>query len=191
MKNIAYLFSIISFSLCVQNCNKIKNKVKEKMHVPDYSYKNEGIDNFYYSHSEVGNTPVIPLVKPYNISNIGSPREWYLDTYTAKLNNELGGGISPIESFNCKDNYIYGYKPFEEDKEDPKFNSPEKWFIIDVQEKKLIYFDKKVSFIKAIKELNLPETFLNPDEVYEQYTKDPVLPWFPENIKKQLEKVKK
>lgn len=160
------------------------------MHLPDYSYKNAGIDEFYYSHSDIGNTPIIPLIKPYNISNIGSPREWYLDTYRAKLNNELGGGISPILKFNCKDKYVYGYKPFEKDEKDSKFDSSEKWFIIDTKEKKLTYFDKESDFKIELKKFNLPETFLNPDEIYQQYKNDPVLPWFPEDIKKQLEEIK-
>ncbi|WP_343681545.1 hypothetical protein [Chryseobacterium arthrosphaerae] len=183
MRNFAFVLNII---FCFFSCQK----VKEKKYLPDYSYKNAGIDKFYYSHSEIGNTPVIPLIKPYSISNIGSPREWYLDTYATKLINELGGGISPIINFNCKDNYIYGYKPFEEDKEDSEFNSPEKWFIIDVHEKKLTFFDKETDFKIAIKKLNLPETFLNPDEVFEQYKNDPVLPWFPDDIKRQLEEVR-
>ena len=59
------------------------------MHIPDYSYKNAGIDKFYYSHTDLGSTSVIPLIKPLKISNIGSPKEWYLNTYTAKINNEM------------------------------------------------------------------------------------------------------
>ncbi|WP_157444259.1 MULTISPECIES: hypothetical protein [unclassified Chryseobacterium] len=47
-----------------------------------------------------------------------------------------------------------------------------------------------MDFQAEIKKLNLPETFLNPDEVYEQYKQDPVLPWFPEDIKKQLQEAK-
>ena len=45
--------------------------------------------------------------------------------------------------------------------------------------------------IKAkLKKLNLSEEMLSPDAVYEQYKTDPVLPWFPEDIKKKLEEVK-
>jgi len=54
----------------------------------------------------------------------------------------------------------------------------------------LVKLDKESDFQAKLKELNLAETFLNPDEVYEQYKQNPILPWFPENIKKQLEDVK-
>ena len=48
-----------------------------------------------------------------------------------------------------------------------------------------------ISYLKAeLKKLNLPEEMLNPDQVYEQFKTDPILPWFPEDIKKQLEEAK-
>ena len=169
-------------------CNKIKKEMKE--HTPDYSYKNAGIDKFYYVKKDLGNTPIIPLIKPYSISSIGNPEEWFLDTFVERLQNDLGGGISPILRFNCHKIYIYGYKPFEKDNQDSTFDSPEKWFVINTQEKQLVYFDKELDFQAELKKLNLPETFLNPDEVYEQYKQDPVLPWFPEDIKKQLQEAK-
>ncbi|WP_262148472.1 hypothetical protein [Chryseobacterium foetidum] len=55
----------------------------------------------------------------------------------------------------------------------------------------MVKLDKESDFQAKLKELNLPETFLNPDEVYEQYKQNPVLLWFPEDIKKQLEEIKK
>ncbi len=52
------------------------------------------------------------------------------------------------------------------------------------------YFNKESHFSTELKKLNLPETFLNRDEVCEQYKLDPVLPWFPEDVKKQLQETK-
>lgn len=161
------------------------------MHIPDYSYKNSGIDQFYYLTHEVGNsTSTIPLLKPYTIFKIGSSHEWFLDTDLGNLYNELGGGISPLVNFNVNGNLIYGYKSKLIDEKNSDFNMPEKWFIINTQEKKLTYFDKESDFKIELKKFNLPETFLNPDEIYQQYKNDPVLPWFPEDVKKQLEQVK-
>lgn len=187
MKTLNTIFLFLA-ALTLNNCNKIKKEMKE--HTPDYSYKNAGIDKFYYVRKDLGDTPIIPLIKPYNISSIGNPKEWFLDTFVGKLQNDLGGGISPILQFNCHGIYIYGYKPFEKDEEDSSFDSPEKWFIINTQKKELVYFDKEADFKTELKRLNLPEDFLNPDEVYEQYKENPILPWFPEDIKKQLKEVK-
>lgn len=185
MKKIIFLVIIFSFQSCKET------KIKKRMHIPDYTYKNSGIDKFYYSYSDLGNTPIIPLIKPYTIFKVGTSNEWFLDTDLGNLYNELGGGISPISRFNCTENYIFGYKPFDKYEKDSSFDIPEKWFIINTQEKKLTFFEKETEFKTELKKLNLPEEMLTPDAVYEQYKTNPVLPWFPENIKKQLEEVKK
>lgn len=187
MKKLIFLI-VIFFTF--QNCNKVKNNIKEKMHIPDYSYKEAGIDQFYYSYTDLGNTPVFPLIKPFKILKVGNPREWLLDTDLGGIDNELGGNISPLVYFNVVENFIYGYKSEYKDDKIPDFNMPQKWFILNTQDKKLQYFDKESDFKARLKKLNLPETFLSPDEVYEQYKQDPVLPWFPEGIKKQLQEVK-
>ncbi len=165
------------------------DKIEKKMQIPDYSYRNSKIDEFYYINETVGNSQIIPLIKPYDIMKSGSPQEWGLATYDTL--NELGNVISPIQMFNVHNIYIYGYKPFEKDDIDSKFNSPETWFILNTVEKKLIFFDKESEFKAELKNLNLPEEMLTPDAVFEQYKNNPVLPWFPEDIKKQLEEVKK
>ena len=41
-----------------------------------------------------------------------------------------------------------------------------------------------------LKKCNLPEVLLSPDEVYEQFKNNPILPWFPEDVKKHLEEAK-
>lgn len=185
MKKIIYIISLTAILFNIQ-CNKIKEKMKKE--IPNYSYKNAGVDQFYYSYEENGNTPIIPLIKPYKIRIVGSKRSWSL--FTSNLQNNLGNVIDPTIYFNVKHTYIYGHKSNEKDKKDSDFDSPEKWFIIDTQNEKLNYFDKEKDFKNELKKLNLPEEFLNPDEVFEQYKNDPVLPWFPEDIKKQLEEVK-
>ena len=178
---------LLSFMIvCSLKCNKIKNEMKE--HTPDYSYKNAGIDKFYYSNVDPGNINILPLVKPLSMNR--SEYGWFLDTDLDNLYNEFGGGISPIKKFNVFNQYIYGHKLEFKNENQPDFNIPEKWFIINTQEKQLVYFDKELDFQAELKKLNLPETFLYPDEVYEQYKQDPVLHWFPEDIKKQLQEVK-
>ena len=67
---------------------------------------------------------------------------------------------------------------------------PRIWFIINTETNNVKGFDKESEFKAELKKLNLPEEYLNPEEVFEQYKNDPVLPWFPEDIKKQLEDVK-
>ncbi|MBP2618928.1 hypothetical protein J2772_004123 [Chryseobacterium jejuense] len=182
MKN---CISILLLIICLFSCNK----VKEKMHVPDYSYKDAKIDEFYYVIETDGSSNIIPLIKPFDMIKAGSPQEWQLATYD--LPNELGNVIAPIISINVYQTYMYGYKPFEKDEEDSKFDSPEKWFILNAEDRKLTFFDKELDFKMEIKKLNLPDHLLNPDAVFEEYKDQRILPWFPENIKKQLGKAKK
>lgn len=51
-------------------------------------------------------------------------------------------------------------------------------------------YETEEEFNIELKKLNLPEEYLSPDEVFEKYKEDPVLPWFTEDIKKQLEEIK-
>ena len=191
MKIYIYLLSIIFIAINLQNCNKVKNKIKNNMQGPNYTYKNAGIDQFYYLTHEVGNaTATIPLLKPYTLFRDNSSATWFLDTDLGNLYNELGGGISPLFNFNVNDSMIYGYKSKLIDENNSDFLMPEKWFIINTKGKKLSLFDKQSDFKAELKKLNLPEEMLNPDEVYEQFKNDPILPWFPEDIKKQLEEAK-
>lgn len=185
MKSLKYFFSISTIFILF-NCNKMKEKINIK--IPDYSYKNAGIDHFYYSYESIGNTSLIPLIKPYFMDTYVGHTDWSLNI--KKEQNELGTAIRPIAYFNVINRYIYGYKTFVKDIEDAEFDSPEKWFIIDTQNNKLTYFEKEIDFKKELKKLNLPEEWLTPNEVFEQYKNDPILPWFPEDIKKQLEEVK-
>lgn len=133
------------------------------MQIPNYSYKEAKIDEFYYVQKTAGSSEIVPLIKPYDIIKAGSPKEWGLATFD--MPNELGNVISPVVRFNLNEVYIYGYKPFEKDEEDTTFDSPEKWFIINTNEKNLIYFDKESDFKAELKKLKLPDEFLNPDEV--------------------------
>lgn len=184
MKSFRILVKLSIITMFFQ-CNYMKEKIVEN--IPGYEYKKAEIDKFYYVNMEGGNTPVIPLIKPYNFQKVGSKITWSI--YTDKLDNKLGDVIDPTQYFNIKFPHIYGYKSFEKDEKDSDFDSPEKWFIIDTQSKKIVFFEKETEFKVALKSLNLPEKFLNPDEVYEEFKQDPVLEWFPEDIKKQLNKV--
>jgi len=69
--------------------------------------------------------------------------------------------------------------------------NPKVYFVINTKDLKITYFEKESDFKSELKKLNLPEEMLTPDAVFEQYKNDPVLSWFPEDIKKQLEEVKK
>ncbi len=183
------LIGIFCFLSCSES--KTKDKFHKKINMPDYSFKKLEIDQFYYLTYETGTTTsTIPLIKPYTLYKTLSSNEWFLDTDLGNIYNELGGGISPVINFNVYSNFIYGYKSKLTDENISDFIMPEKWFIINIEKKKLIYFDKESDFLNELRKLKLPEKFLTPDEVYEQYRNDPVLPWFPEDIKKQLEEAK-
>ncbi len=182
------LFTAVAYILLMATaiqCNGIKNKSQ----MPDYSYKNAHIDPFYYSSEDLGDTPVLPLIKPYRLLFFNGKNVWALET--GDVQNELGDMIAPLMKVNVVGEYIIGYKSFEKDNEDPTFNIPEKWFILNTESKQLSFFNTESLFKTALKKINQSEELLNPDTLFEQYKKDPVLPWFPDDVKKQMEVVRR
>ena len=183
-------FLLLIGIFCFLSCSKIE-KMKEKL-FPERPYEESQTDNFYWADSG-WDYVLIPLVKPYQLIKLQGKEEWELSTGFNKF-GEIG--IYNIKDFNIKNNYIYGYKATDINESDPNYNVPEYWYLINlkksvkVEDSALITFRKESDFKKELKKLNLPEEFLTPDEVYEQYKNDPVLPWFPEDIKRQLEEAK-
>ncbi|WP_262148466.1 hypothetical protein [Chryseobacterium foetidum] len=158
---------------------------------PERPYEDAKIDKFYWADSGWDYT-MIPLIKPFQLIKLQGNDMWQISTGFNKF-NEIS--ISPIENFNLSSSYIYGHKIVEiRNFENREVIVPPFWFIIDVKkgtkEVSLSKFNSEKELNIELKNLNLPEEFLNPDEVYEQYKQNPILPWFPENIKKQLEDVK-
>ncbi|WP_370900684.1 hypothetical protein [Chryseobacterium gossypii] len=180
-------------AICLFNCNKVE-KMKNKI-LPDRSYEEAKIDNFYWADSGWDYT-LIPLIKPYKIQQLQGSEIWMLDANNPSPKIEIFHGkntvlssFDPVESFNVKDGFIYGSQGEKLDF-DEKETFPKIWFIINTKTKEVHGFETEKDFKAELKKLNLPEEFLSPDAVYEQYKKDPALPWFPEDIKKQLEEVK-
>ena len=185
---------LIIFGFCFYGCNKAE-KMKEKL-FPERPYETAKIDNFYWVDSG-WDFALIPLIKPYKIQQLQGSKTWTLETYNSapKIETFHGKNIvlnnfEPLEKFNIIDKYIYGSQgeKLDFDEKNKLFRI---WFVINTETKDVKGFETELDFKAELKKLNLPEEFLNPDVVFEQYKNDPVLPWFPENIKKQLEEVKK
>ncbi len=180
MKKIHLLIILLT---ALFSCHKTE-KMKEKI-FPERPYEESQIDNFYWADSG-WDYNMIPLIKPYKIIKQQGQQEWLLNSSASK--NEISD-LAPLESIFITDIYIYGVQGENLNFEETATNSSV-YFLINTKEMRIQYFDKESDFKSELKKLNLPEEFLTPDEVYEQYKNDPVLPWFPENIKKQLEEAK-
>lgn len=167
------------------NCNKIE-KIKNDMN-PGRPYKQAGIDRFYWEASGYDYV-VLPLLKPYKLMKLQGDEEWILNT--SVIPDEISD-LAPTLYLGIKDTYIYGFKPHVSSEKDPEFDMPEKWFIIDTKNHKIAFFKTKEEFKNELQKLQLTQIFLDPDKIYESYKDDPVLPWFPEKIKNQLEEIKK
>jgi len=166
--------------------------MKEKL-FPERPYETAKIDNFYWVDSDT-EYKYIPLINPYYLKMSSKNNEnWTLDTNSKGIRMEFDNNlisvissIEPISNFNISNDYIYGKRNEYEGSSIPQY-----WYLFNTLEKSLKIFVKESDFKAELKKLNLAEEFLNPDVVFEQYKNDPVLPWFPEDIKKQLEEVKK
>ncbi|WP_312079524.1 hypothetical protein [Chryseobacterium sp.] len=180
-----YLLTILMTALF--SCQKTE-KMKEKL-FPEKPYQDAKIDKFYWAinHSDIDQ---IPLIKPVFLSQYKGKDEWSIKVSDFNKSEIISNLLNPVLSFNVNNIYIYGFQDDDYFGETNEILFSKKWFIINTQEKQLVYFDKESDFREELKKLNLAEEFLNPNEVYEQYKQNPILPWFPENIKKQLEEVK-
>lgn len=192
-KNSLLFFILLMSSMCMTNCNKTK-KMKDIL-FPDQSYEKANVDIFYWS-SEGWDYSVVPLIKPYKMQQLQDLRNWMMETYiaTPKIEtfhnkNIVLNSFDPIEKFNVSGKFIYGYKGEKLDF-DEKDKIPRIWFLINIETKEVTGFESESDFKTELKKLNLPEELLSPDVVYGQYKNDPVLPWFPDDVKKQLEEVK-
>jgi len=175
---------IIGLLTTLFSCNKIK-KIKNNLDTVDL-YKKSNIDRFYWEDSGY-DYEVLPVLKPFKLINLQGNSEWILNS--SEMPDEIND-ISPVASINLYNNKIYGFQDNQYQLNSNEVRIPARWFIIDTQAKKISYFEKETEFKAALKRHNLPEKFLNPDEVYEEFKQDPVLEWFPQNIKKQLNEVK-
>ena len=187
------IFIVLISIFTLTNCNKIENKMKNKL-IQERPYEDAKIDKFYWVASGWDYT-TIPLIKPYNLQKLQGSDIWTLGTNRKEQKIDIVHGenivlniFSPVEYFNIKDIYIYGEQDITETFD--KNTLPKIWFIINMKERDFVFFEKEEDFKSELKKLNLPEEYLNPETVYEQYKQDPILPWFPEDVKKQLEEVK-
>lgn len=189
MKKISTLI-LISILVCCNKTDKMKNKI-----FPEKIYEKNHIDKFYWV-DEGWDYSVIPLIKPFRLQKMQGMDNWMLDTYikTPKIEtfhnqNIVLNNFDPVEKLNVNNGYIYGNQG-----EILNFDGTDKidkiWFIINIETKEVKGFEAESAFQNELKNLNLPNTFLNPDDLYDQYNINPVLPWFPDNIKKQLEEIK-
>lgn len=183
-------FIIMLILVCCNKTGKMKNKI-----YPERVYENQQIDKFYWA-DEGWDYSVIPLIKPFKLQKMQGVENWMLETHnkaprieTFHHKNIVLNNFDPVERLNVYGGYIYGNQG-----ETLNFNETEKmariWFIINIETNEVKGFETESAFKDELKKLKLPNEFINPDEVYEQYKINPVLPWFPEEIKKQLEEAK-
>ncbi len=182
LKPIIILFFLFNL-MCCKKWDKSQGEMEDIR-----TYQNLGVDGFYYLNKNTEDISILPLIKPYCLMRIVDG-VWSLDTES--LENELGGIIDPTQYFGVQNIYIYGYKPYKKGNSGPEFDVPEKWFVINTEKHTLTYFDTKDTFKAELMKLELTEEFLGPDEIYQSFKENPILPWFPEEIKKQMKEAKK
>ena len=174
---------------CFFSCDKAE-KMKNKL-FPERPYEDAKIEKFYWVDSD-REFLYIPLIYPYQLNTPSWKHIWTLDTVAEAIRLEVDNNvvakissIYPILEFNIHLSYIYGYAGVSENSSVPAY-----WFVFNTSNKKLQIILNDVDFKKELKKLNLPEEYLNPEEVFEQYKNDPVLPWFLEDIKKRIKEQK-
>lgn len=213
LMNIRYL-KLISFfvflSAILAGCSDIINKIKNIAYSIDEVaiYKEMGVDPFYW---DTGDRDIdrIPLIKPYtlvrpkgndNVWKLALPDELYSNwkdeyvDYRTRTFYDNNTRTSPISYIYVKNIYIYGFKDVLESKE---LNIPSFYFIIDTEKNQIKTYDtdRQEVFLTDLKSLDITldieENWAVPDTLFDDFRFDPILPWFPQEIKNQLEEVKK
>ena len=209
--NIRYLKLIPFFvfsSAILAGCSDIINKIKNIAHSIDEVaiYKEMGADPFYW---DTGDRDIdrIPLIKPYALVRpkgndwmLALPDELYSNwkdeyvDYRTRTFYSNNSRTFPISYIYVKNIYIYGFKDVLESEE---LNIPSFYFIIDTEKNQIKTYDtdRQEDFLTELKSLdiilNTTEDWVDPDILFDDFRFDPILPWFPQEIKNQLEEVKK
>ena len=192
------IFSLLFIIITLLSCNKIE-KMKNKI-APENPYLKANIDKFYWQTVSDDHN-IVPLIKPYQLMKITGSNEWYLPTKSNDSFNFKNGSIVKLNSFSTVVNcnifppYVFGIDE-EVTTISPETNKsiiikPRLYFIINTDNNNLDTFEDYKFFKERLNQLNLPNEYSTPDYLFEQFRDNPVLPWFPEEIKKQLEEVKK
>ncbi|MCV6629598.1 MAG: hypothetical protein OIF50_07035 [Flavobacteriaceae bacterium] len=169
--------------------------VKEHGVISSNPYKEDGIDPFYWEDNWAGYAK-LPLIKPYYLMTT-TPYSVYNaneDDWDIRLegSNTISHGIVAIAYIGASDYYIYGFNEEYEIKWEDGYNKIVKpfYFLVDTKnDLKYTYFEES-KWEQALDSLELPKNFYYPDDIYRSYKMNPVLPWFPEEVKQQLEAVK-
>lgn len=195
MKKISLL---LIFVILLLGCNKVK-KMEQNI-ISENPYLTAKIDKFYWETLS-DDTNLVPLIKPYQLMRVTGSEDWYLPTLSKDRFNFKNGSfvdlfsLSTVIECNIKPPYIFGIDEeitsIHPDTNKPFAIKPRLYFIINSESNKLDVYEDVELYKNQLNQLNLPDSYSTPDYLFEQFKKDPVLPWFPENIKKQLEKVKK
>lgn len=180
------MFSLMIVLVMLINCTKT-NTMQEKL-FPERPFEKANIDKFYWA-TEGWDYAIVPLIKTFHLIKLQGDNKWEIFT---GLNKTDEIGVSEITNFNIFKACIYGYKAPVINESDSNFNLPEYWFIIDTKKgvktesTALTKFDKVSDFKTKLRKIDLPVEFLFPDKDYKQFKNNPILPWFAEDIKKQL-----
>lgn len=146
-----YLLSIITIiSFCCLSCNHNKGK-SESTYVDDFYTRDKGLDYIR-----------IPLVKPFELIKIKGENSWCINTFIWKYK---GGDIGNVDSIQWNDSIVVGHAQEYLDIDNEHFNTPELWFIIDLNAKTINSYTDVQEVRNLIGEISL----INVDSVRSHY----------------------
>lgn len=178
---------ILGLLINLLGCSKLE-KIKNKMN-PGSPYKKAGIDRFYWE-AEDDDKYIIPLTKPLRLIKWKANKDWNLET---SIMGWKYGDIGPVSYIYIKDLYVFGLQDFSYDETGEVIDLSSFFFIINTKTKEINTYDynkEKKQFEEELRKLNLPEKYLEPQNIYWEFERYPDLEWFPEDVKKQLREVK-
>ncbi|MCV6629599.1 MAG: hypothetical protein OIF50_07040 [Flavobacteriaceae bacterium] len=169
--------------------------VKEHGVISSNPYKEDGIDPFYWEDNWAGYAK-LPLIKPYYLGTntpykVYNSNEDRWSLRSPKYKN-INKGVIGVSYIGIDNYYIYGHKfRYEIELSGGKTTYSEAYyFVVDTKHDLLHEYKIETLWEQALDSLELRKNFYYPDDIYRSYKMNPVLPWFPEEIKQQLEAVK-
>jgi len=134
----------------------------------------------FYSSSGDWDSIRFPLIKPYEVVNIGYG--WSIQLHISPLAKEINWYISlnDVEKISVKNSVIMIYTPYKKDVIEEMGEKVLNWFVIIPDKEIETGFDNEDDFLRYIQEYGVNEVaWESPDTLYQRFLHTGCLEWIP------------
>jgi len=156
----------------------------------NFKPKYSNVDDYYVRYAG-WDYARIPLQKPFELYYLKANNGWYINTSKLEIGLEdalipnVLGDFGIIDLIFCDSIYIYCHKLAHTSQDTNEINSPELWFLVDLEKQKFIHYIDQQEFTNFVNLRNF-EQMKSPDFYFKIFKNDRILPWFNDTIKESI-----